>query len=287
MKVGIDSYSYHRFFGEVYPQQIAPLKRMSVEDFLTRAHELDVEGVSLESCFLPSFDEGFLRDLKARLDEYHLERVFAWGHPRGLEAGKSETAFQDMLVAFRYAQIVGAKVMRVVSSNRVFRGEPHRPQIERLKELYRQAGKVAAEFDIKIAVENHLDYDSAELLEILESVNSPYLGINFDSGNFLRLQEDPVAAMQKLAPYVFATHLKDLRVTPGVAPDQWNYYTTVAIGDGIVDNFRIAQMLKNVGYQGLLAVEIDFLHPDYDNDEDAAVARSVKEIKRMIVALKN
>jgi sugar phosphate isomerase/epimerase len=103
----------------------------------------------------------------------------------------------------------------------------------------------------------------------------------------VRLQEDPTAAMQKLAPYVFATHLKDLRVTPGVAPDQWNYYTTVAIGDGIVDNLRIAQLLKEIGYQGLLAVEIDFLHPDYHNDEDTAVARSVAEIKRIISVLKN
>jgi len=76
-------------------------------------------------------------------------------------------------------------------------------------------------------------------------------------------------------------------MTPGVAPDQWNYYTTVAIGDGIVDNGRLVQMLNNVGYQGLLAVEIDFLHPDYNDDEDAAVARSVQEIKRMIDALKN
>jgi 3-oxoisoapionate decarboxylase len=287
MKAGIDSYSYHRFFGEVYPEQVAPPKPMSVEGFLKRAHELGADGVSLESCFLPSFDEGFLRDLRAHLDEYHLDRVFAWGHPRGLEAGKSEKAFQEMLAAFRYAQIVGAPVMRVVSSNRAFRGEPHQPQIERLKELYRRAVKVAAEYDIKIAVENHLDYNSAELLEILESVNSSYLGINFDSGNFLRLHEDPAVAMQKLASSVFATHLKDLRVTPGIAPDQWNYYTTVAIGDGIVDNGRLVQMLNNVGYQGLLAVEIDFLHPDYNNDEDAAVARSVKAIKRMIDALKN
>jgi hypothetical protein len=28
-------------------------------------------------------------------------------------------------------------------------------------------------------------------------------------------------------------------------------------------------------------VEIDFLHPDYDNNEDHAVARSVADLKRL------
>ena len=40
MKVGIDSYCYHRFFGEVYPQQVPPQRKMTLEDFLDRANEL-------------------------------------------------------------------------------------------------------------------------------------------------------------------------------------------------------------------------------------------------------
>ena len=34
MKVGIDSYCYHRFFGEVYPDQSKPAKNMTMQDFL-------------------------------------------------------------------------------------------------------------------------------------------------------------------------------------------------------------------------------------------------------------
>ena len=41
MKVGIDSYCYHRFFGEVYPDQKPPAKNMTMEDFLARAKELE------------------------------------------------------------------------------------------------------------------------------------------------------------------------------------------------------------------------------------------------------
>lgn len=39
MKIGIDSYCYHRFFGEVYPEQQPPPRRMSLEDFLRRARD--------------------------------------------------------------------------------------------------------------------------------------------------------------------------------------------------------------------------------------------------------
>ena len=70
MKVGIDSYCFHRYFGEVYPHQTAPEKSMTMEDFLVYAKELEVDGVSLESCFFPSFDEAWFKDLNAQLDDY-------------------------------------------------------------------------------------------------------------------------------------------------------------------------------------------------------------------------
>jgi sugar phosphate isomerase/epimerase len=96
MKVGIDSYCYHRFFGEVYPQQTQPPHRMTQEDFLRRAHELGVDGVSLESCYVNQ-DPGYLQTIKNILDDYGLERVWAWGHPDGLEGGTSEAAYQQMI----------------------------------------------------------------------------------------------------------------------------------------------------------------------------------------------
>src|SRR5713226_6121538 len=52
MKLAIDSYCYHRYFGEVYPGlQHTPKRTMTVWDFLRRAKQLGVAGVSLESCF--------------------------------------------------------------------------------------------------------------------------------------------------------------------------------------------------------------------------------------------
>ena len=285
MKVGIDSYCYHRFFGEVYPEQEPPPRQMSMEDFMKRAKELGVDGVSLESCFFPSFDAGYLADVKAILDDYGLDRVFAWGHPDGLEGGRNEQALKEMIAGFEYAQAIGADVMRVVGSSLTFRNEPHGPQIERLTRMFREAAVVAEDYDIKMADENHIDFTADEMVQLLDSVGSPYLGINFDTGNFLRLLDDPIAGMERLAKYTYATHIKDLKPQNGVSPREWYFFSSTPVGDGLIDNGRLAQMLKDSGYAGFLAVEIDFLHPDYNNDEDAAVAQSVKELKRIADSL--
>jgi sugar phosphate isomerase/epimerase len=286
MKIGIDSYCYHRFFGEVYGHQRKPPKQMTLEDFIKRAHELKVDGVSLESCFIPRFDAAYLSEIKAMLDEYKLDRVFAWGHPDGLEGGRNEKAFADMVKSIEYARAIGAKVMRVVGASLMFRNDPHGPMLEKLTKMFKEAVKTAQAADVKIADENHIDFSSDEMLSLIKAVDSPYFGINFDTGNFMRVLDDPIKGMQKLAKYTFSTHIKDLKVNPQAAVDDWYFFSTTPVGDGLVNNQKLAQLLHDAGYQGFLAVELDTLHPDYKDDEDAAVAKSVKELRRIANAVK-
>jgi sugar phosphate isomerase/epimerase len=286
MKIGIDSYCYHRFFGEVYAQQRTPSKQMTLEGFIKRAHELKVDGVSLESCFIPRFDASYLSEIKGMLDEYNLDRVFAWGHPDGLEGGRNEKAFAEMVKSIEYAQAIGAKVMRVVGASLMFRNEPHGPMLEKLTRMFSEAVKTALSHDVKLADENHIDFNADEMLSLIKAVNSPYFGINFDTGNFMRVLDDPIKGMQKLAKHVFATHVKDLKPNRDASVDDWFFFSTTPVGDGLVNNQKLAQILKDADYQGFLAVEIDFLHPDYKEDEDKAVAQSVKELRRIANAVK-
>ena len=285
MKVGIDSYCYHRFLGEVYPHQKAPDKQMTMEDFIKRAKELDVDGVSLESCFFPSFDASYLSEVKGMLDECNFDRVYAWGHPDGLEGGNNEAAYDEMVDHIEYANAIGAKVMRVCGSSLMFRFEDHGPQIQKLSRMFTNAMKVADKYGIKIADENHIDYNADEMLELIHNVNHPNFGINFDTGNFMRVLDDPIQGMEKLARYTFSTHVKDLKINPQAAVNDWYFFSCTPVGDGIVDNQKLAQLLKDANYEGFLAMEIDTLHPDYNDDEDAAVAKSVAELKRIAQSL--
>lgn len=286
MKIGIDSYCYHRFFGEVYPDQKPPVIKMTIEGFLKRAKELDVDGVSLESCFFPNYDKDWLKDIKAQLDQYGFERVYAWGHPDGLERGQNWDAYNDMIASIPRAKAIGANVMRVVGSSLMYRFEPHGPQIEALTKMFREAVKVAEDSGVKLAVENHIDFTADEILRLLEGVNSKYFGLNFDTGNFLRLLDDPVRGMEKLAPYVLATHVKDLMPDKNVSPTEWFFFAGVPVGKGLIDNYKLAELLHKANFPGFLAVEIDHPHTDWIDCEDEAVGLSVKELKRIAAALK-
>lgn len=285
MKIGIDSYCFHRFFGEVYDEQPKPPFKMTMEDFLNFANELEVDGVSLESCFFPSHDPQWYADLKAQLDEYGFDRVYAWGHPDGLEAGRNRDAYDDMIKSIEYATMIGADIMRVCASSLMFRNEPHQPQLDILAEWFKDAVKVAEEYGVKLAVENHIDYNSDEFVWLLNEVNSPYLGLNFDTGNFLRLLDDPIEGMRKLADHTLATHIKDLKLRRDAKPTDWFFFSSTPVGDGLVDNEKLARLLKDADYKGFLAVEIDHLHPDYNYDEHEAVRQSVAELKRIAAAV--
>jgi sugar phosphate isomerase/epimerase len=151
--------------------------------------------------------------------------------------------------------------------------------------MFSDAVKVTEKKGIKLADENHIDFNPDEMLQIIRNVNSPSFGINFDTGNFMRVQADPIKGMEKLARHTFATHVKDLKVQRGVSVDEWFFFSTTPVGDGLVNNQKLAQLLEDAGYQGFLAVEIDFLHPDYKEDEDRAVAQSVKELRRIANSL--
>jgi sugar phosphate isomerase/epimerase len=281
MKIGIDSYCFHRFFGEVYPGQPTPDRRMTMEDFLVFAKEVDVDGVSLESCFFPSMEHAWFNQLRAQLDTYGFDRVYAWGHPDGLEAGKNRRALDDLIAQIPNAKLIGADVMRVVGSSLMFRHELHRPQLEVLAQWFREAVRVAEQHGVKLAVENHIDYTADEILWLVEAVGSPSFGVNFDTGNFLRLLDDPIRGMEQLAAHTLATHIKDLKVRKGVSPTEWYFFSSTPVGDGLVDNQRLAQLLAGAGYKGFLAVEVDHLHPDYQYDEHAAVRQSVQELRRI------
>jgi sugar phosphate isomerase/epimerase len=85
---------------------------------------------------------------------------------------------------------------------------------------------------VKLAVENHKDWRTEEQVAWLQRLGSEYLGVCFDFGNNLSLLEDPHQQLEKLAPYIMTTHLKDM----GVAHDKDGFLLSeVPLGKGILD----------------------------------------------------
>jgi sugar phosphate isomerase/epimerase len=95
-----------------------------------------------------------------------------------------------------------------------------------------------------------------------------------------------VAGMEKLAPFVYATHVKDLMPDKNASPTDWFFFAGVPVGKGLIDNEALAKMLHKANYKGFLAVEIDHPHTEWTGREDEAVALSIQELKRIASALK-
>ena len=239
MKTAIDSYCYHRYFGEVYPQQPAPPSRMTLEEFLHRASELQVDGVSLESCFIPSLDAGYLTQVRDLLDEYKLDRVFAWAIPTAGGRSESECVSRDDPLLR-----IGAAHRR--EGHARGRQQPHVPQ---------SAARAADQVP---------DRDVSQAVKVAGTTTSGWRSKTTSisprmkcsvahRGRFslarhqLRYGQLPAPAGRpdqghgQTSAYVYATHIKDLKMQKGVAADEWYFFSCTPVGEGVVDNRKLAQ----------------------------------------------
>ena len=282
-KLGVDDFSYHRYFGWIIPGQSDPGKRWTHDDFIDCATALKLDAVSMETCFMPSLDNAFLEGLRKKLDDRGIEGMLSWGHPRGLETGKNKEAAEDLKKFIAIANFFGNNIVRIVGGGLVDRNEePIRQQIDRTVEVLKEVVDVAATDNIVLAMENHMDFAVDEQIEILERVDSPYLRVLLDTGNNLRILEDPLEVVRKLAPYAVATHVKDITATGQGSPaTEWRkFWPTVPVGMGILDLPEMLNILKENNYQGSLNVEIDFLDPRWP-DEEKAVEESIAYLRKI------
>ena len=99
--------------------------------------------------------------------------------------------------------------------------------IERLRAI----ADVFGERGIEVGLET--GQETAEtLVAVLEEARHPGLGVNFDPANMILYGTgDPVAALDRLAPWVQQIHVKDARQTE--VPGTWG--TEVRVGTGDVD----------------------------------------------------
>ena len=110
-------------------------------------------------------------------------------------------------------------------------------------DCFQQCIPTAQKCGVTMGLENHwgLGRTPEGVKRIIESVNSPWLRVTCDIGNFL---ENPYDKLEMIAPYASMVHAK-------------TYY-----GGGLwytldLDYPRIAAMLHRVGYRGYLSLEFE------------------------------
>lgn len=276
--LGIDSFAYHRYFGEVTRWETPVDSRWTTADFLARAHHHRAEVVSLQTCYLGALTTARLAELRAALGG--LQPILAWGHPDGLQGGTNAQAAADLLALLPGAQALGCEIVRFVAGNHYTFTQDVDERIRRLAPIVRQAAALAAGHGLTLAVENHADFVMRDLLRLIEQVDAPNLGVCLDTGNAIRVGDDPLEAARLAAPLVRMVHLKDMRVQSASLGDPTLWWPSAPLGKGDLDLPAIVSCLTEAGYHGSFLVELAPLHTDW-TDEDAVVAESMAYLRRL------
>ncbi len=74
------------------------------------------------------------------------------------------------------------------------------------------AAPIAESKGVKLALENHIESFSSEVLWLIDRVNHPFVGACVDTANALVVTEDPMVAIENLAPRAFTNHFDDHRI---------------------------------------------------------------------------
>lgn len=123
-----------------------------------------------------------------------------------------------------------------------------------------EAARVAERHGVKIGLEPHQQYSKTleGLDSIYELVDSPAIGINFDTGNsYLAGLSDPYGWLEHVKDRVVHVHAKDISIQHSEAERGKVTGTPVgcACGDGVIDWSRIIDILSEVDRDIVLSVE--------------------------------
>jgi sugar phosphate isomerase/epimerase len=112
---------------------------------------------------------------------------------------------------------------------------------ERSWQALQMAEPIVARLKIRLAVENHKDYRTGELVDVMRRLASEHVGVTVDTGNNIALLDDPLETVKALAPYAFSCHLKDMAVEERA---DGFLLAEVPLGEGFLDVPAIVQTLR-------------------------------------------
>jgi 3-oxoisoapionate decarboxylase len=181
------------------------------------------------------------RDLGGTTPE-HFENVKAKLRELGMGAeldtsGTSPTHLVEML---EVAAAVGADQLRTYTRHS---GSPDEMVEQIVRDLI-DVAPAAEQMQINILLENHEDFRGSAIAEILGRVDHPRIRALFDYGNSQMVGEDPIEALEAMAPFTTAVHMKDHVI---VEHDDALYVQGVVMGSGRLPVSEMTDHLYGIG----------------------------------------
>jgi L-ribulose-5-phosphate 3-epimerase len=269
IRIGVSTYSYWHFDKVKYP----------IEKVIENAARLGFDGVEILHRQMESEDKKYLNNLKRLAFSNGLALFFLSIHQNFVlpEKEKRQRDIDHTKKCIDLAHYLGCPAIRLNSGRwgtsgsfqQMLDAGGHETPLPGYKEddgfkwcieSINECIPHAEAAGVIMALENHWGLTTRvdDLLRIYKEVNSPWLGINADTGNFVG---DPYPQLEKLAPHAIVVQAKTY-YGGGV------YYTRE------LDYTRIAKILRDAGFKGYVSLEMEG-----KEEADVAVAKSLKVLR--------
>jgi sugar phosphate isomerase/epimerase len=260
LQVGLAAYSFRNQFewsrGKKNPRYEIGARAMDMPKFLQYCASQGIGGGELTSYFFAPDAGGSTftecREIAARLGIAISGTAVGnnFSHPKDSPERPVQIAHVKQWID--HAAMMGAPHIRVFAGSHpkgVSGEEAEQNAIDALTET----AVYAAGKKVYLGIENHDSITTADrLLRIVRAVDSPWVCVNLDSGNFIA--EDVYAEIAASAPYAMNVQLKtEIKVG------------TTGREKAPADLERVVKILKDTGYEGFVVLEYEEEKDPYEH----------------------
>jgi len=287
MLLGLHTYSFHLhgMYGIWAKPKEIPVRAMDIFGLMELSEKLGLDGLQITPVDCETTDHEQLSKIRraALKHDLYLEYNFSLNEkfdPR------LNNAIED---AIDISASLGADIAKIsmdIERPRPIGASRHDPivmkQLEAIAEKLVAAAPKAEKNGVKLAVENHTETFASEIKWLVDQVNHPWIGACIDTVNSLAVFEDPLVAVEVLAPIAFVIHFKDseiLKTAYGLK------FRSVACGDGDIDLKSIYRIIRKKSEIQRITIEVELSQED--ESLKLARERELEAVKRSISYCKN
>ncbi len=205
-------------------------------DLVEHAHSLNLGAVETR---LPSNDADAVKKFREKLQAYEVRAILNAPLPR------DENGVAAFDAAVKACKDSGAMALHAAMTGRRYEDlaslDAFKKNFEQCQKSIALAEPVLRKHQMRLGIENHKGWRSAEQAAWMKRVGSEWVGVCFDFGNNVSLCEEPAESLRNLAPYTMFCHIKDMGVEPY---DDGFLLSEVLFGEGIVNLKQTVEVLQ-------------------------------------------
>jgi len=199
-------------------------------------------------------DQHYIDEVKITAKKHGLELFAieaAVGAGVGVSAKLEEDKIKQITKIFEVANKLGIPVVAIGSGGKTGDKEATKQVFEYIRKL----GEEAESWQVTLAVKPHVGasvYNAETMLQLLEAVDSPAVGVNFDPSHLYRAGENPWESALKFGYRIVHSHFRDCphrERHPGFPEQQ-------VPGRGEIDIPKTLEALRDAGYDKVLDLEV-------------------------------